>query len=483
MQVGRPESREAIQPERVDKQIGVFGTFMRLLWTSTLLWWVALGVFSDRIGLRRLRCALTFQSYTPYPWHVALRRTFERLGPAYIKFGQIIASSEGLFPRKLSLEFRKCLDQVPAFSFDQVRATLAGDLGKPVEQVFQSIEETPLAAASIAQVHGAVLADGREVVIKVQRPGLVKRVAGDVKVMHAWARLVERYSHRMRLANLSGIVDDFISTLSEEMDFRLEGLNMDEFNAILGSDPDNRVVAPHVHWEQTSPRVLTMERFVGWSVDDVERMQSMDDTEGELMVGVLAWLKTLLLGGMFHGDVHAGNLLYLEDGRIGFLDFGIVGRFTPEQRQQSMGFVLYLSTGDYQRFAELVARMSEKQGEVDLQELGRDLEQAYAPLTRTTMATMDYKEVMPAIQEASLKHGLKMPREFVLVTKQFLYFDRYARKLAPELNFFTDPRVAGQIMTMLPQLTGASTNASDGREPDERGAAGPDHGAAQLARG
>ena len=87
MQVGRPESREAIQPERVDKQIGVFGTFMRLLWTSTLLWWVALGVFSDRIGLRRLRCALTFQSYTPYPWHVALRRTFERLGPAYIKFG------------------------------------------------------------------------------------------------------------------------------------------------------------------------------------------------------------------------------------------------------------------------------------------------------------------------------------------------------------------------------------------------------------
>ena len=206
----------------------------------------------------------------------------------------------------------------------------------PLETIFDRFEQAPIAAASIAQVHGATLPDGTDVVVKVQRPNLPPRVGADLRVMGAAARIAERVSAEARLGNLSGIVGDFAETLTQEMDFRLEGLNMDEFNAIFDPQEDKRVCAPRVYWERTRPHVLTMERFIGCRVDDVARMQTLDDPEAELVRGVLAWTETLLRNGMFHGDVHAGNLMYLDDGRIGFLDFGIVGRFDQTTREQSM---------------------------------------------------------------------------------------------------------------------------------------------------
>ena len=441
---------------------------LRMLMTSFILGLAFWSWLADRLFLRRLFYVFLPRRYERLPWTRALRHAFERLGPTYIKFGQVIASSKGLFPEALCEEMRTVLDSVPPEPFARTQRTIEEAFGQPMDELFERFEEAPIAAASIAQVHGATLPDGTEVVVKVQRPNLPPRVGADLRVMGALASIAEKVSHEARLGNLSGIVGDFAETLTEEMDFRLEGLNMDEFNSIFDVQDDKLVSAPRVYWERTRPHVLTMERFFGCRVDDVERMKQLDDPEAELVRGVLAWTETLLRNGMFHGDVHAGNLMYLDDGRIGFLDFGIVGRFDQTTREQSMEFILCLAMSNYKRFAEIVIEMSDGAidgRELDVDEVAEDLRASYGPLAQMTMAEIEYGEVLPNIQKTGMKHGLRFPKEFVLITKQFLYFDRYARLLAPNLNMFQDPRIAMQIMQLLPQLQaaqaagGASANA------------------------
>lgn len=453
---GKPESRQAVMPPRVDTQVGLWMVCLRMV----AVWWtffkVTTIVIADVIGLRRLFYWVSRRDYDRITKARRLRIAFEDLGPTYIKFGQMIASSEGLFPKALSEEFRKCLDEVPPFAFEQVEHIIRSEIGRPVDEVYSRINREPLAAASIAQVHAACLADGTEVVIKVQRPRLRRRVAADVRIMLMWARLLARISYRFRLANLVGIVEDFARTITEELEFRLEAWNMDDFNALFEGREDNRICAPRVHWDATTRRLITMERFVGWRVDDVEAMQRMDDTESHLVAGLLGWFESILSSGFFHGDVHAGNLMYLEDGRIGFLDFGIVGRFDEQQRIQAMSFMISLAMRDYSRFADLVMEMSpEKDAEdIDIEALAGDLEKAYGPLVDMSMSEMNYQEVLPEIMRTALRHGLKFPQEFILITKQFLYFDRYARLLAPNLNLFQDARIYSLLLSKLPEIGG-----------------------------
>ncbi len=254
-----------------------------------------------------------------------LRRTFEELGPTYVKLGQLIASSQGLFPEVYCEEFRRCLDRVKPFPFADVQRTLREELGRPAEEVFSFIDPEPLASASIAQVHAARLLDGQEVVIKVQRPRIGALVEADLRVLRLAARALA-LSPRGELANPVGIVEDFEANIREELDFRLEAVNMAEFNRIMLLRGHEQVVAPRVVEGLVTQRVLVMERFFGHRVDDVEKLRASNvDGEEKLLAGMRAWFGCMILHGFFHGDVHAGNLMALTDGRIGFLDFGIVG--------------------------------------------------------------------------------------------------------------------------------------------------------------
>jgi predicted unusual protein kinase regulating ubiquinone biosynthesis (AarF/ABC1/UbiB family) len=194
--------------------------------------------------IRRLFLAIIREPYERRTFAQQLRLAFESLGPTYIKFGQMIASSEGLFPRAYSEEFRKCLDRVPPFASAEARAIVARELAGKAVTAFSQFDQDPIAAASIAQVHCAVLADGREVVIKIQRPHLERRVSADVRIMLLVARFLEWMSKRIRLSNLVGIVGDFAQTLTEELDFRMEGQSMDAFNELFQSRPGTRVCAP-----------------------------------------------------------------------------------------------------------------------------------------------------------------------------------------------------------------------------------------------
>jgi predicted unusual protein kinase regulating ubiquinone biosynthesis (AarF/ABC1/UbiB family) len=387
----------------------------------------------------------------PHETPVLLRTAFEDLGPTYIKLGQLIASSQGLFPERYCAEFRKCLDRVRPFAYADVQHILRAELGRDPDEVFASIEREPLASASIAQVHAARLLDGQEVVIKVQRPNIAGIVEADLRILRLAARAMA-LSPRGELANPVGIVEDFEANIREELDFRREAENMAEFNRIMAEHGQTQVVAPRVVSELTTGRVLVMERFFGHRVDDVEKLRASNvDGEEKLLAGMRAWFQCMILHGFFHGDVHAGNLMALADGRIGFLDFGIVGRFPRERREQVTDYLMAFASGDFRRLAEVMSAMGAVDRHVDLDALAKDLAAAYEPLLSSDLAAIKYADLIPAILRTSVRHGMRMPRDFVLVTKQMLYFDRYAKLLAPRLNVFKDPRIVSALAMDLMQ--------------------------------
>ncbi len=425
------------------------------------------------LGLRRLAARARGAPYEPLTRPRLLRSIFEDLGPTYIKLGQIIASSPGLFSDRYVAEFRMCLDRVRPFPTAAARAILSEELGERAAEL--AIEEAPLASASIAQVHAARGREGAEVVVKVQRPGIERRIEADVRIMRFWARLLSSLSSDMRLANPVGIIEDFGKTIREELDFVREGKNNDEFNRIMAELGHEKIAAPRVHWELTSRRVLTMERFYGHNIDDVTRIEAVQkdksvDPEAKLLEGLRAWFQCVMFYGLFHGDVHAGNLMWLDDGRIGFLDFGIVGRFDELQRKAVTRYVMAFATGQFRQLAEVMVEMgSSLKKEVDVDALAADVERAYAPVRQMSFGKMKYIDLLPNILRMARTHQLYLPREFVLIIKQVLYFDRYAKLLAPNLNVFTDPRVFMALAQDVQKALAEGVGARARLEPDGDG--------------
>ncbi|HEX4458737.1 MAG TPA: AarF/ABC1/UbiB kinase family protein, partial [Polyangia bacterium] len=311
--------------------------------------------------------------------------------------------------------------------------------------LFAALDEQPLASASIAQVHAARLHDGQEVVIKVQRPHIERRVTADMRILRLVAQVASLVP-TVELANPVGIIDDFDKTLQEELDFRREADNLDEFNRIMRELGHTDVRAPHVVRELTTRRVITMERFRGVRVDDVPAVQARAvDTEGKLVHGLISWFQCMLRYGFFHGDVHAGNLMILDDGAVGFLDFGIIGRFDARTRQLVTQYLIAFAAGDYAALVAVMMAMGSVSDYVDAAAVAADLKRAYDPILTTSFGELNYAAVLPEILRVSIKHRMRLPREFVLVTKQMLYFDRYAKLLAPKLNIFSDPRLIAAI--------------------------------------
>jgi predicted unusual protein kinase regulating ubiquinone biosynthesis (AarF/ABC1/UbiB family) len=417
----------------------------RRIWAFSLtsfkyFWlWIA-----DVIQLRRL---IMGKSYRKLTRPVLARLFCEDMGPTFLKFGQIIASSAGLFPDEYVKEFQKVLDKVRPFPFEDVMRTLREDLGDEKAARLRNIEPKPLASASIAQVHTAELDDGTKVVLKVQRPGIAARTAADMKILRFMAGIVARVKKGADLANPVGVVDDFAATLREELDFRKEAANLDRFNQIMAELGHKHIHAPRPHADMTTARVLVMERFFGVRVDqfDVIRERGLDG-ETMLVDGLRAWFQCVVFYGFFHGDVHAGNLMMLDDKTIGFLDFGIVGRFTDDQRWLVIDYMISFSTGNYKKLAEVMTAMTELPPSLDMDAFVADLKDTYSPLLTLSFKDVNYAEFLPGIQRTATRHRVKMPKEFVLITKQLLYFDRYAKALAPNLNVFTDQRLVLGMM-------------------------------------
>lgn len=375
-----------------------------------------------------------------------LRDAFAHMGPTYIKLAQLISSSPGLFPEPLAAECRTLLDRVPALPYAVVRAVVASELGAFPEAAFASFAKEPLAAASIAQVHAATLHDGTEVVVKVQRPGLQDRMAADLRILHQLAALVDRYSAQARMANPRAVVADFAATLREELDFVVEARAMERFAANLTTSAvADRVRVPAVHWTLTTPRVLTMERIYGHRIDDLVALSPAGwDLAGVLKAGVRAWLEAALQHGFFHGDVHAGNLMLDSDGALVFLDFGITGQLDERTRTVlRSGLPALLVERDYAAVARAIYELGAVLEPLDVELASRDIARIVEPLLAKSLAEVSYGEVLVEIIRVGLGYGVRLPRELVLVAKQLLYFERYAKLLAPDWNLLADADLLG----------------------------------------
>jgi predicted unusual protein kinase regulating ubiquinone biosynthesis (AarF/ABC1/UbiB family) len=414
------------------------------------------------LRLRRLAALVRGRPYEPLAAPLALRLFCEDMGPTFIKFGQIVASSAGMFPARYTLEFQKVLDRVRPFPFAQVTEIVHEELGERSAEL-ADIEPVPLAAASIAQVHTARLADGHRVVLKVQRPHIQRLIAADVRIMKALARMVSRlFPRRTEFINPVGFVEDFAATLREELDFRMEAENLDRFNEIMRELGYKDVRAPVPNWPLTTERLLVMEQFIGTRVDDEAAIRGRGlDGEEKLVHGLRAWFQCVVYYGFFHGDVHAGNLMVLEGGELGFLDFGIVGRFDDRQRRLVTEYVVAFATGDYKTLARVIVEMGGvATSQLDMAGFEAGLKEAYSPLLSMAFGEVNYADMLPRINKVARDHRMVMPREFILILKQMLYFDRYAKILAPKLNVFSDPRLIMGLMQDIQRVRSETAGAA-----------------------
>lgn len=379
-----------------------------------------------------------------------LRQTFERLGSTYIKLGQFIASSPSLFPEAYVTEFQHCLDKTTPLPFYIVRQVLERELKQPLDELFENIDETPLASASIAQVHAATLKNGEPVVIKVQKPGVENVLLTDLNFLYFSARVVEMLFPKLKFASLSAIVSEIQACMMEETDFYKEANNIREFSAFLERTGNVAAIAPKVYDHASGLRVLTMERFYGVPLTDLETIRKYSkDPAGTLVTAMNTWFASLMFCESFHADLHAGNLMVLTDGRIGFIDFGIVGRIEPDTWEATNAFVESLGDGDFRKMADSMVKIGMTKRSVDMDALCHDLEKIHNKVAHVDPEHVlngdvndnEINRLMLDIVAIGERHGIRFPRAFALLLKQILYFDRYVKILAPDMNVFADDRI------------------------------------------
>jgi len=405
------------------------------------VWWIFTSVFVVQMARKVLGIG------GRRSWGEALaiwvRVSFERLGPNFIKLGQMVASAPGIFPKVVSDECLKLLDSVPPVPLEVIHDTIVADLGHGIDALVESWDPEPLSAASIAQVHACVLRDGRHAVVKVQRPNLKHDIERDLRIQYRIARFADRFE-RAKMFSLPAMVQDLNRSLHEELNFLLEATNTAQFRDNIGYFGDNKwVTAPEVYWELCGPRVLCMERLYGVKLDDFEEIQRRDlDSLLILRRGVKVWMEAAFFHGLFHGDVHAGNLMVLDDGRAAYLDFGICGRL-PEKYREGMrlSFQTYAIDRDYDRLVRAMQLM---------EMLPADLPEDQVPLVAQSVKLFVDPFVDKPVGELSIAEmfaqQLEMAKHFdmvgdpalALIGKQLLYFERYVKHLAPGWGLQTD---------------------------------------------
>jgi ubiquinone biosynthesis protein len=377
-----------------------------------------------------------------------LRHAFAALGPTYIKLGQIISGGEGLFPEELVHEFKQLRDRVPPEPFEVVRRVVELDLGRSLDDVFERFDRTPIAAASIAQVHGARLRTGEEVVVKVQRAQIARLVREDIRAMSWLApRLVGRIPVAA-LANPPALVELFAETIVEELDFCLEAQNMLDIARVLAETNQRSTIVPRPHPTLVTRRVLVMERLDGIPWDDVTAMKDAGvDTEAVLHAGLVSFMEGAMLYGVFHGDLHGGNLMVQPDGRTVLMDFGITGRLDESKRLAFLMLLVGATSGDTMGQLGALRDLGAFPPDTDLEAVFVDL-----GLDRTIDPTLlSADELVHELQDLTKKllaYGARAPKELMLFVKNMMFLDGAIARLAPDIDILEEvERVHTEIAT------------------------------------
>jgi ubiquinone biosynthesis protein len=395
-----------------------------------------------------------------------LRLAFQALGPTYIKLGQILSSGEGVFPAELVNEFRLLRDRVPPESFEAVRQVVEEDLGRPLEDVFLQFDRKPLAAASIAQVHAATLHSGEQVVVKVQRPAVTATVRTDLAAMSWIAPFLIGRIPVSALANPPALVELFAETIVEELDFRLEADNMLDIARVLAATDQRSVVVPRPHPELVTRRVLVMERLGGFSFDDVAGMHAAGiDTAAVVRALMISFLEGATLFGVFHGDLHGGNLFVCPDGTVALLDYGITGRLDEPRRLAFLRMLMGGTINDPKMQLAALRDLGALPPDTDLDAVIRELGIDQPVKDPTAMAPEELLAEIRDIIKKLLGYGARFPKVLMLYVKDLLFLDGALATLAPDVDLFQE---VTHIATYFTQRYGERIAAEVGVDPRQR---------------
>ena len=369
-----------------------------------------------------------------------LRLMFEELGPTFIKLGQVLACRPDMLPIEYSRELTKLTDAVAPFPSKKAKEIIEQDLHGPVERIFAAFDDIPVAAASIAQVHRATLLDGTEVMVKVQRPDIDKIIDRDISIMRGIADLIESRVPELAPFNVPGIVDEFAHTIKKELDFFIEAANAAQLrNNFEKSDV---LYIPRIFSELSTKRVLVLERIEGIRINEFQRLDEAGFDRREIArKGAAAYFKMMLRDGLFHADPHPGNIFVLPDGRLGLVDFGIMGRVTEENMEFFANIFVALAEHNYDALVRQYVNLgflSEESLNIEKfeREMKEDLAELLEPYYGMQVKQIDFGAYIDRVTHILLHHKLRQPSNLYLMDKTLITLEGLLKQLDPSFNYF-----------------------------------------------
>jgi ubiquinone biosynthesis protein len=386
-----------------------------------------------------------FRFFSPFYWldrgqrpgyGVRIRRALEDLGPIFVKFGQILSTRRDLLPDDVAVELAKLQDSVPPFPGPQARGIVEAAYGRKVGEVFAGFDEQPLASASIAQVHAARLKNGREVVVKVVRPGISRTIRRDVDLLFTLARLAERYSAEARRLRPVEVVAEYEKTIFDELDLMREAANCSQLRRnFLGSE---MLYVPEVHWDYCRPNVMVMERVYGTSVDEVEQLKAQGVSLrllGER--GVEIFFTQVFRDNFFHADMHPGNIFVAPDGRYIALDFGIMGTLTAADQRYLAENLLAFFHRNYRRVAELHVQSEWVPRDTRVDELEAAIRTVCEPIWEKPLSEISFGHFLLRLFQTARRFNMEVQPQLVLLQKTLLNIEGIGRMLYPQLDLWS----------------------------------------------
>jgi predicted unusual protein kinase regulating ubiquinone biosynthesis (AarF/ABC1/UbiB family) len=381
----------------------------------------------------------------------------ERLGPAYIKLGQLLSTRADLLPPPYLEALARLQDKVGPFSFAEVERIVQEELGIRISKGFDSFESTPVAAASLGQVHRAVLRDGRQVAVKVQRPEARAQVAGDLDAFADIADFLDKHTDAGRSMSFSQVVDEFRATIIEELDYRREAQNLATLKANLARFP--RIFVPAPIEGYTSGRVLTMEYVGGRKLTALNPVVRLDiDGEGLADELFRAYLRQIIIDGFFHADPHPGNVLLTDDGRVALLDLGMVSRISRSKQEELLKLLLAVAEGRGEQAAEIAMAMGQHLPGFDREGVERSIVDMVTRYADAQLKDVQAGAVVMRISSIAGEHGLRLPSDLSMLGKALLNLDEVGRALAP--NFDVQASIRRNAADLMQERMRASLSPS-----------------------
>ena len=385
----------------------------------------------------------------------AFARDLESLGPTFIKLGQLLSTRSDMLPPAHLEALSRLQDDIEPFPFADVEPIVQEELGVRLSKAFAEFDPEPVAAASLGQVHRAVLRDGREVAVKVQRPGIREQVLKDLEALDEVARLIDRFTGARRNLDATRVLDEFRRSLVAELDYRQEAQHLVTVSDELRDFES--IVVPLPIDDYTTSRVLTMDFVRGTKITAVSGVERTE-LDGEALADELfrAYLHQILVAGTFHADPHPGNVFLTEDGRIALLDLGMVGRLTPPVQERLLRLLLAIGEGRGDEAATVAIELGERREDFDEAEIRRAIMDLVGRYQQAPLRELNVGRVMLDMSRSGAEHGLKMSPELAMLGKTLLNLDEIGRTLAPEFDVNAAIRRNAVALTRQRMLKAAS---------------------------